>query len=170
MTHAPILRARRLSPLLALALLPAAAGPGDARERGGPAGCDSIAAVPIAWNIDYEADIQPIWDQRCANCHVDHAGLYLGDLDLDPGVSWDNLVGQDAFGDPSMLRVRPGQPLASALFLKLNCEEPGFGVRMPSGRPPIPLAEQALVFDWIAAGAPYGKTDIVFFDGFEGRP
>jgi hypothetical protein len=143
----------------------APAGPGP-----GPAGCDSIASVPITWNIDYKVDVEPLFAQRCSNCHVDHAGMYEGDLDLDPGVSWDNLVGWPSMGDPEVLRVAPGEPLASSLFLKVNCEQPGFGERMPYGRPPIPLAEQALIFDWIAAGAPRTATDFVFFDGFEPRP
>lgn len=159
--------------LLTLALASAAladrtalpAGPGP-----GPTGCQSIASVPITWNIDYKADVEPLFALRCSNCHVDHAGMYDGDLDLDPGVSWDNLVGWPSQGDPNVLRVAPGAPLASALFRKVNCDQPGFGARMPFNRPPIPLAEQALIFDWIAAGAPRTATDFIFFDGLEPRP
>lgn len=155
---------------LALIALPCLVVARDAGVAGSVSGCDSIAAIPITWDIDYEKDIQSIFNQRCANCHVDHAGLYSGDLDLDPGVSWDNMVGWPSNGDASVLRVDPGNPLASALFRKVNCEQPGFGVRMPQNRPPIPLAEQALIFDWIAAGAPNGKTDTIFHHGFDARP
>lgn len=151
----------------------AAASPGHDRRSdrlGTPADCESIAGVPITWDIDYFQDIQPIFEQRCSNCHVDHGGSPLGDLDLDPKWSWDNLVLQQSVGDPDVLRVLPGEPLASSLFLKVNCDNPGFGSRMPLGRPPLPLAEQALIFDWIAAGAPAGATDIIFYDGFQPRP
>jgi hypothetical protein len=167
---AALAHARLCSGLFVAAAVIVVAGTGRADPRDEPIGCDSIAAVPIIWNIDYEKDIQSIFNQRCANCHVDHAGLYLGDLDLDPEVSWDNLVDWPAFGDPELLRVEPGNPLASALFRKLNCAKPGFGQRMPLERPPIPLAEQALIFDWIAAGAPSGSTEVIFFNGFEPRP
>lgn len=51
-----------------------------------------------------------------------------------------------------MLRVRPFEPLASSLFLKVNCETPPFGSRMPLGGSPSPEL-QALIHDWIASGA-----------------
>ena len=57
-----------------------------------PDGCDSIASVPIRWNINYSQDIQTIFSNRCANCHVDHAGSPSADLDLDPKWSYENLV------------------------------------------------------------------------------
>ncbi len=133
-------------------------------------GCDSIASVPITWNIDYSSNIQDIFNNRCANCHVDHGGSPTGDLDLDPEFSWDNLVGQESAGQPPRLRVVPFQPLASILFEKINCDTQDAGVRMPKGRAPLPPGEQALIYDWIMLGAPRLQTDFVFFSGFEARP
>jgi len=37
---------------------------------------------------------------------------------------------------------------------------------MPFGRPPLPLALQSLVYDWIAAGAP---VEVLLRDGFDER-
>ena len=60
-------------------------------------GCDSIASIPITWNINYTVDIQSVFNTRCSNCHVDHGGNPSGDLDLDPEFSWDNLVNGPSF-------------------------------------------------------------------------
>ena len=133
-------------------------------------GCESIASIPITWNIDYTTTIQDLFANRCSNCHVDHGGSPSGNLDLDPEFSWDNLVNAPSSGQPGRLLVVPGQPLNSVLFEKLNCETPGAGLRMPRNRTPLPLAEQALIFDWIMLGAPYEATDFIFFGGFEPRP
>ncbi|HNR91663.1 MAG TPA: hypothetical protein PKO41_04465 [Dokdonella sp.] len=132
-----------------------------------PSGCDSIASVPITWNIDYDKDIQTLFANRCSNCHVDHGGTPAGDLDLDPKWSYDNLV-----NGPSAVEgilVVPGNPLSSVLFQKINCNTPEHGLRMPRLRPALPLAEQALIHDWIMLGAPR-ITDTIFANGFEPRP
>lgn len=133
-------------------------------------GCESIASIPITWNIDYTTTIQDLFSNRCSNCHVDHAGDPSGDLDLDPEFSWDNLVNAPSSGQPGRFLVVPGQPLDSVLFEKINCDMPNVGDRMPRARPPLPLAEQALIFDWIMLGAPFQQTEFIFFGGFEPRP
>ena len=133
-------------------------------------GCDSIAGIPITWNIDYSNDIQPIFNNRCSNCHVKSGGNPEAGLDLDPGASWDALVNVPSQEQLGRLLVVPGQPLDSVLFEKINCTTPNAGMRMPRGRTPLPLAEQALIFDWIMLGAPSTQTDAIFLDGFEARP
>ena len=133
-------------------------------------GCDSVASIPITWNIDYTNDIQAIFNTRCANCHVKSGGNPEAGLDLDPGASWDALVNAPSQEKLGRLLVVPGQPLSSVMFEKINCATPNAGMRMPRGRPPLPLAEQALIFDWIMLGAPIGQTDVIFLGGFEARP
>lgn len=135
-----------------------------------PTGCDSIASIPIRWNIDYSVDLQDLFAQRCSNCHVDHGGDIRGDLDLDPKFSYENLVDTGSSSATGGIRVIPGNPLASVLFQKINCDNPDSGNRMPNGRPPLPLAEQALIYDWIMLGAPRTPTDFIFATGFEPRP
>ena len=132
-----------------------------------PSECDSIAAIPIRWNIDYAKDIQAIFSTRCANCHVDHAGSPSADLDLDPKWSYENLVGAPSWTGGTL--VVPGNPAASVLYQKINCDVPVFGARMPRDRPALPLAEQALIHDWIMLGA-QRITDTLFGNGFEPRP
>ncbi len=133
-------------------------------------GCDSIASIPITWNINYENDIQAIFNNRCSNCHVKSGGNPEAGLNLDPGSSWDSLVNAPSQEQLPNLLVVPGQPLASVMFGKINCTTPNAGMRMPRGRPPLPLTEQALIYDWIMLGAPLGQTDFIFTGGFEARP
>lgn len=137
-----------------------------------PSGCDSIAATPATFAIDYQADIQSIFSFECANCHVDHGGAPVADLDLDPDPSWFNLVDVPSSQDPAQIRVIPRDALRSLLFRKVNCNVPGpdvFHNRMPLGRDPLSLADQAMIYDWIEAGAPNGPTDTIFFNNFELR-
>ena len=133
--------------------------------------CDSLNSVPLRQHFDYATDIQPIFSARCANCHVDANGNFEADLVLDPGESWSNLVNHPSsqLGGENFLRVRPSQPWGSLLFWKLNCGTPGLGQRMPFARPPIPIEDQAMIHDWILAGAPEFLDDTVFRSQFETR-
>lgn len=132
--------------------------------------CDSIAGIPMRQHVNYNTDIQPIWSTRCANCHVDvEGGNASADLFLDPPNSWFFLYNEASSQDENLIRVLPNRPFDSLLFTKLNCEVVDVGVRMPRGRPPIPLAEQALVHDWILAGAPENDDDTIFRARFETR-
>ena len=133
-------------------------------------GCDSIASIPVTWNINYANDIQAIFNNRCSNCHVKSGGNPEAGLNLDPGSSWDSLVNAASQEQLGRLLVAPGQPLASVMFEKINCASPNAGMRMPRGRPALPLTEQALIYDWIMLGAPLGQTDFIFTGGFEARP
>lgn len=132
--------------------------------------CDSLESVPLRQHVNYDADIQPIWSNRCANCHVDSGDLPEADLNLDPPNSWYFLVDQPSSNpNVTLLRVVANQPRNSQLFLKLNCAVQDTGFRMPRGRQPLPLEEQALVHDWILAGAPEHGDDTIFRGGFQPR-
>ena len=154
---------RRGPARLLLATLAALAMPASAQ----PSGCDSIASIPITWNINYYQDLQTLFSTRCSNCHVDHAGSPSGDLDLDPEWSYENLVNAPSSVEGTL--VIPGNPRGSVLFQKINCAAPEHGLRMPRGRPALSLAEQALIHDWIMIGAPR-VSDTIFTHGFEARP
>ncbi|MCG6118273.1 MAG: hypothetical protein MEQ07_08795 [Aquimonas sp.] len=127
--------------------------------------CDDLSALPITPRVDYLTEIQPIWEIRCANCHVNHSGSPSAELDLNEEASWAALYAMPSLIAEGRLMVRPGDPGASFLLEKLRCEQPQAGERMPRGRLPIPLTEQALVRDWIAQGA--REQPPLFIDGFE---
>ena len=136
-----------------------------------PTGCeDTWRTQPITYAFDYAKDIQPIWGQYCANCHVAFGGAPLAGLDLNPAFSYSNLVGAPDTS-LSIFLVAPGDPAASLLFRKINCTAPGPFVnagRMPLGRIPLSPTLQARIYDWIAAGAPM-TLDRIFAASFEER-
>jgi hypothetical protein len=146
----------------ALALLLASASAAAA------SGCTDLDAVPIQFTIDYQSAIQGIFDNHCIECHSGKPPL-PADLDLSAGGSWSHLFNVPSSQDQAFTRVVPNQPYASLLFLKVNCDVPGVGNRMPFGRDPLQPEEQALILDWIAGGAPPTTTDTVFRSGFEAR-
>ncbi|MCB1590097.1 MAG: hypothetical protein KDI56_14410 [Xanthomonadales bacterium] len=147
----------------------ALAGPGSAQII--PLGCaDQWRDEPRTQSFDYALDIQPIWGQYCANCHVAHGGSPAAGLDLDPAFSYGQLVNAPDHS-LTILRVVPGDPEGSLLFRKLNCLEPGPASGdppMPLGRPPLSASLQARIHDWIAAGAPLQLWRI-YADDFETR-
>ena len=98
--------------------------------------------------VDYNSQLQPIWDNNCTSCHS--GGTPSGNLDLGAG-SWNNLVNIQSSGY-SNDRVVPYEPNNSVLYHKLfNTGQ--FGNMMPQGGPQLPTSELMLVETWINEGA-----------------
>ncbi|MCK6550482.1 PQQ-dependent sugar dehydrogenase [Myxococcota bacterium] len=111
--------------------------------------CDDLAGQAPTPNVDYESQIQPIWDASCTGCHNSSSGN--GNLTLE-SPSWARLVNVQSLEVPGQLLVAPGNPAQSFLFEKLNCANPQVGTQMrPLDR--LPLAQQQLIADWITQGA-----------------
>ncbi len=111
----------------------------------------SATTAPPA--VDYEGEIQPIWDERCS-CHTQGGGA--GGLSLAAGSSYDNLVLVPAVGG-AQVRVFPGLPDESYLWRKLSATPPeagGSGPPMPLGGPPLAADDLDLIEAWILANAP----------------
>jgi hypothetical protein len=146
-------RARRLAVLIpGLLLFPLAL----AQD---PQGCDDLSAIAQTPRLVFERDIQPLLENAgCTGCHGGAGGLSLG-----PDQALSDLVGVTSSVVPDRLRVDPGNPLESMLFLAINCEQPGGSLfRMPSQRDDPEF--QALIRDWIAQGA---RGDSIQQDRFQ---
>jgi hypothetical protein len=63
------------------------------------------------------------------------------------------LIGVPSWEVPSLLRVKPGDPAHSYMYLKMACQGGIIGSCMPRSPGPDPTLIQT-VHDWIAAGAP----------------
>ncbi|MGV6850797.1 MAG: Ig-like domain-containing protein [bacterium] len=113
-------------------------------------GCDNLNGVNVTQNVDFQSQIQPIFDQNCANCHTN--GGNNGGLKLDSGQSFNNLVNVSALNAPALNRVTPSNLSTSFLFQKVNCNQPDGGSRMPLGGQ-LSAANQAMIRDWINQGA-----------------
>lgn len=155
---------------LVLAILLGVGMPAPWRAADAAQGCDSLAGAPIAFGVDWQTDIKPIFNEkfstgRCTSCH--NAAQLDGGLDLTD-------FGIDAIYKIVPAIVEPGRPRESLLFLKVNCDVPPVGVRMPLAGLPLTLEEQILIHDWIAQGAlgdlpdePPIPRQFLFADGLE---
>jgi hypothetical protein len=158
----PVLLTTRTA-LLRLAVtvvISAAAGcssgsPGAAPSARGDAGEEPVeAGVSCAEPAPTFAEVQLLFGQSCVSCHAEG-----NDLDLTASVAYANLVGHPAPQAESCggVLVVPGSPEASYLYMKLTSAHPCSGEQMPRTEflpAPLPGCSQALVRDWIGAGAP----------------
>lgn len=124
--------------------------------------CTALGGVPVTPAVDFANQIQPIFSTSCIGCHAPGA-TNSGGLDLTAASSLQALVDAPSARAPGVPRVRPGQPLRSFLFEKINCQQPQSGTGMRPGDP-MPMPQQALLRDWITQ---LPTTDQVFRNGFE---
>jgi hypothetical protein len=104
-----------------------------------------------------------IFNVSCLSSGCHNAADRRGDLVLEPGQSWSNLVGVvpedlDA-AQAGDLRVRAFDPETSFLVAKLEGPPPGQGARMPQGGPFLSESDVNLVREWILGGALDSQTD-----------
>jgi len=116
------------------------------------------AIAPIGFAVDFETDIQPIFEEHCASCHGDRK--QKGDVRVDRRA--DLLRGGES-GIPSLV---PGKPGESFLIEVLRDPDPEF--RMPFEEDPLPEDQIALIEEWIAQGADWpGQMDAMADDNVE---
>lgn len=121
-------------------------------------GCAGDGPPPGSAGSTFDVIQQTIFNPNClgGGCHntTDRAN----NLVLEPGQSFDNLVNVLSFDAAAraagLLRVAPGNPDASFLFIKVTGPTPGQGTRMPQGAAPLSSDDIALIQEWILAGAP----------------
>ena len=111
------------------------------------ASCSSNADI-----ISFDQDVLPILTQYCVMCHV--PGAEQADLVLYPDA-WSQLIGVPS-SQSSLLRVAPGFPDKSYLYLKLigtQETEDGSGLQMPFQQSPLDPAQIEAIRLWIEQGA-----------------
>ena len=133
----------RLTALPAALLLIGLAGCSDQGSPVDPDDHPPPGSVPVS----YAADVQPIWSANCVGCHG--AGGE-GGLDLRASAGTAAIVSVTATSYTG-LRVVPGDPHSSVLYLKLE-GDPRTGNRMPFGGA-LSADELAIIHNWIAEGA-----------------
>jgi hypothetical protein len=124
-----------------------------------PPGCEvpPESEFALRYDVSFEGDIRPLMQaQNCLGCHGSAGGLSLSTQNVRNALLGPNETGQTSASSQAqslgLLRVRPFEPYASGLLLKMSCEVPPYGARMPiNGTPDRELV--ALIHDWIANGA-----------------
>jgi len=106
-----------------------------------------LLSVVSAQTVDYDTDIQPIFNASCTSCHGTSAGLSLAD-----GQSYANLVEVVSANYAPALRVASGDPANSVLYNKVANTGIHGGV-MPQGGS-LTTDQIALISTWITELAP----------------
>lgn len=121
------------------------------------AGCggssDPAGTVLNSGQVTFQQVQDSIFTPSCAlsGCHGD-AGAPFG-LELGAGEAYGNIVGVAAAELPAYLRVEPGNPADSYLFMKVIDDPRIQGDMMPSQGTPLSAQRVRLLEDWIAQGA-----------------
>jgi PKD repeat protein len=89
-----------------------------------------------------------IFTPKCSGCHPPNQGM-----DLQAGNAFASIVNMSSSEQPSLMRVKPGDPDNSYLYKKVAGAAGISGSRMPRGGPVLTSAQLQLIRDWILAGA-----------------
>ncbi len=111
--------------------------------------------------VTFVADIQPILNARCINCHAPGGFAQMVGIPWDyrEDTAYEDLVNRISSQDANFTVVVPGDPDSSLMFLKVSSESPPVGSMMPLGGPPLTDGEVQLIRDWIEQGAVKGGDD-----------
>jgi hypothetical protein len=129
-------------------------GDGQAEVEAGQDAADCLACGVVP-DASVATLVQSELQRTCTGvagesyCHM----LGAGGMFLSAGDDFLQIVDVPSTEAPSMVRVRPGSPAQSYLYLKLVGDGGIEGGRMPLGAP-YNGALVELFYDWIEAGAP----------------
>lgn len=151
---------RRLAPLLSGALA-ACAGNGKGLGADGlPVTGQGGGSTTVT--ADFASIQQHVFTPICSVCHAG-ASAPQG-LRLDSANSYALLVGVPSTEDPSVLRVKPGDPANSYIIQKVKGIA-AVGSQMPLGEAALPESTIQAISQWISEGAqrPAGAVEPVRF-------
>jgi mono/diheme cytochrome c family protein len=123
----------------------------------GTAGCAGDGPPPELGGSAFDEIQRTIFNPQCAtgSCHV--SGVNQGNLNLEAGRSYAELVGvrpaNSAAAASGLQRVIPFDPANSFLLIKITNPRPEHGSLMPLGFPALSPSQIDLVRRWIADGA-----------------
>jgi hypothetical protein len=143
------------SALVLAACLVGCAGNGKGLDQNGqPIGSGDASSGPIT--ADFQSIQDNVFTPICSKCHIG-ASAPEG-LQLDAAHSYNLLVGVPSAEDPSLLRVKPGDPDNSYMVRKIEGASGILGGQMPLGETPLPQATIDAIRQWITNGAPNAAT------------
>ncbi len=114
-------------------------------------GCNRVGGATFA-------EVQAIFNASCTFLRCHGNGFIAGDLDLEDGQSFDQIVGVAPFNSSArevgLLLVDPGAPANSFILVKVAGTPPAeFGSQMPLGGRVLSESEVRTIRDWIDSGA-----------------
>jgi hypothetical protein len=146
-----------LVPALVLIVVAAGCG-GDTSTKPKPTvDCSNVADTTVAATVSYQNDIRPLFAAEMnggygcadANCH--------GGVLINSNYSVETYAGLFEQGDEAktlgICSIRPGDPAASYLYMKITNDSGIIGVSMPFEKPLMAPADREKVRTWILEGA-----------------
>ena len=119
----------------------------SANEESNIVEVSAVPQTPKSWLNDVW---NPILAVHCQTCHTSGSGAFTFTM-TNSTVAYQNMVNVPAVACAPLLRVNPFVSAGSVLYLKVNgitC-----GLQMPLGLPPLSVADQNTLRDWIDEGA-----------------
>ncbi|MGE5235905.1 MAG: CHRD domain-containing protein [Acidobacteriota bacterium] len=114
----------------------------------GPTATATPTPIPPAAYTFSEIQGQ-IFTPICSACHPPNRNM-----NLQVGVAYSNIVNVSSVENPALMRIKPGDPDNSYMYLKLIGDPRILGSRMPLGGPFLTADQLARFRGWILAGAP----------------
>jgi hypothetical protein len=100
--------------------------------------------------VQFNRDVRPILADACFACHGFDAKARKARLRLD--------IPEGAFAArKGTVPIKPGDPQASAVWARINAEDPEEVMPPPRTRKKLTAAQKETIRRWIAQGAPYQK-------------
>ena len=119
--------------------------------------------------INYNQQIQPIFNNHCLTCHVSVNGS--GALELD---SYEYLMQGDSNNGPVVMPFNADSSLLYRVLLPFPVEVPNEPIccRMPKNGEPLSIDQINMIYDWINEGAQENYLPIEFGSSnpYSGRP
>lgn len=118
-------------------------------------GCNVNTPTPPGGPVSYTSQIQPIFDNRCSDCHRPGGvgpGLGIAML-LTPDDAPASLINKKSSVNDALTLVIPGDAANSLLYQMVSQSMPPVGIRMPPLAAPLSGQELGLIRDWINQGA-----------------
>ena len=119
----------------------------------------SLAASPVLFaqdakeapKVDFMKDVKPIFEGACIHCHGPNEENLEGDYRMDTKEA--TFKGGDAYGKDV---IKIGDPKDSPVYwmTTVHIDDPKDPEAMPPEKP-LNEAQQQIIHDWIAAGAPW---------------
>jgi len=100
----------------------------------------------LMFSVDYESQIQPIWDANCGNCHL---GNSSGGLNLS---NYQNLMSNNV--------ITSGDHITSILYDRITRDNADAG-DMPPGNSELSQTQIDLIAQWIDEGALQEESNII---------
>ena len=147
----PIDRYGYWAALLLVGCAAGCAGNGEGLDQNGkPISTGGTTGGPVT--ADFQSIQDNVFTPICSKCHIG-AGAPVG-LQLDAAHSYNLLVGVPSSEQPSLLRVKSGDPDNSYMVHKIEGLAGITGGQMPLGETPLPQATIDAIRQWITNGAP----------------